>query len=211
YFRRGAPVALVGFLDRPNGPAAELRLPHQLVEQVADDFVAVGGYPNPVAALHQLQDDLGPDGRLARSGRALDGKVAAIEARRKQHGDVSRPFARLNKRRSFDHTLDARRLEAKEIAHGPKLPSTTKAMIDDVLAKPEKRVALIVGRDRTCWDQRGRVRHLGVGTAAELDPTGDAVNLDDRPRLFHAPRVVGLVANPDPVLLGRAEVVAEEF
>src|SRR5207245_6899092 len=135
---------------------------------------AVRRYSDPVAALDQLKNDLGADGRLAGSGWALDGEVRAIEARRKQYGHVSRAFACLNERRSFDHALDAWRLQAKEIAHGAKLPSTVKAVIHDVLAKPEKRIALIVRRDRACRYKRGRVRHLGVCTAAEFDPTGNA-------------------------------------
>src|SRR6266550_4160025 len=107
--------------------------------------MAVRRYPDPVAALDQLKDDLGADSRLTGSGRTLDGQVRAIEMRCKQHGDVSGTFARLNERRSFDHALDARRLQAKEIAHGAKLPSTAKALIHYVLAKPEKSIALIVG------------------------------------------------------------------
>src|SRR6202162_6102677 len=129
YLRRGTPIAVVGLLHRPDGLAAELRLPHQLVEQVADDFVAVGGYPDPAAALHQLTADLGTDGRLSGSGWALDGEIGAIQARRKQHGDISRPLARLKERRSFDDTLDTRRLQAQEITGGPKLSSTAKAVI----------------------------------------------------------------------------------
>src|SRR5437867_1484464 len=157
--------------------------------------MAVRRYPDPVAALDQLKDDLGADGRLAGSGRTLDGQVRAIETRCKQHGDVSRPFARLNERRSFDHALDAWRLQAKQIAHGPELPGTTKAVIHDVLAKPEKRIALIVGRDRACRYKRGWVRHLGVSTAAEFDPTPNAVKVVDGPRGLHPPWVVRLVAN----------------
>src|SRR5438034_2138066 len=143
--------------------------------------MAVRRYPDPVAALDQLKDDLGADGRLAGSGRTLDGQVRAIEARCKQHGDVSRAFPRLNERRSFDHALDTRRLQAKEITHRAKLPGTTKAVIHDVLAKPEKRIALIVGRDRACRYKRGRVRHIGVSTAAEFDPTSNAVKAVDGP------------------------------
>src|SRR6202171_2345936 len=207
---RVAAIALIGLLYGSDRLAAAPRFRHYRVEKVADDLVTIGSNPDAVAALDQLQDDLSTDGRLPGSGWALDSEISAIEARCKQHGDVSRPFACLNQRRSFDYTLDARRLQAKEIAGGPKLPSTTKTVIDDVLAKPQKRVALIVGWDRTCWDQRGRVRHLGVDTAAKFDPTGEAVNVGDVPRRFHAPWVVRLVANPDLVLLGRVEVVAED-
>src|SRR5207245_630059 len=124
-------------------------------------------------------------------------------------GDVSRAFACLNERRSFDHALDARRFQAKEIAHRAKLPSATEAVIDDVLAKPEKGVSLIVGRDRACRDKRGRVRYFGLLAATEFDPTGNAVKVVDRPRRLHAAWVVRLVANRHLVLLGRVEVVAE--
>src|SRR3989440_7122323 len=132
--------------------------------------MAVRRYPDPVAAFDQLKNDLGAYGRLAGSGRTLDGQVRAIEMRCKQHGDVSRAFACLNERRSFDHALDAWRLQAKQITHCPELPGITKAVIHDVLAKPEKRIALIVRWDRACRYERGRVRHLGVSTAAEFDP-----------------------------------------
>src|SRR2546421_5442031 len=132
--------------------------------------MAVRRYPDPVAAFDQLKNDLGAYGRLAGSGRTLDGQVRAIEMRCKQHGDVSCAFACLNERRSFDHALDAWRLQAKQITHCPELPGTTKALIHDVLAKSEKRIALIVRWDRACRYKRGRVRHLGVSTAAEFDP-----------------------------------------
>src|SRR2546421_8882292 len=99
--------------------------------------MAVRRYPDPVAAFDQLKNDLGAYGRLAGSGRTLDGQVRASEMRCKQHGDVSRAFACLNERRSFNHALDARRLQAKEITHRTKLPSTVKAVIHDMLAKPE--------------------------------------------------------------------------
>src|SRR5439155_9751218 len=172
--------------------------------------MAVRRYPDPIAPLDQLKDDLGADGRLAGSGRTLDGQIRAIEMRCKQYGDVSRAFACLNERRSLDHALDAWRLQAKQITHCAKLPSTPEAVIHDVLAKPEKRIALIVGRDRARRYKRGRVRHLGVSTAAEFDPTGNAVKVVDRPRRLHAARVVRLVANRHLVLLGRVEVVAED-
>src|SRR5205823_6446677 len=144
---RGAPVSLIGLLDCPDRLASSPRHLHELVEQVADDLMAVRRYPDSVAALDQLKDDLGSNGCLAGSGRTLDGQVRAIEMRCKQHGHVSGPFARLNERRSFDHALDARRLQAKEIAHRAKLPSATEAVIYDVLAKPEKGVSLIVSWD----------------------------------------------------------------
>src|SRR5437867_4449365 len=157
--------------------------------------MAVRRYPDPVAALDQLKDDLGADGRLAGSGRTLDGQVRAIEIRCKQHGDVSCAFACLNERRSFDHALDAWRLQAKQITHCPELAGTTKAVIHDVLAKPEKRIALIVGRDRACRYERGRVRHFGLLAATEFDPTRNAIKVVDRPRRLHAARVMRLVAN----------------
>src|SRR5207237_7128722 len=122
----------------------------------------------------------------------------------------SRPFACLNERRSFDHALDAWRLQAKQITHCPELPGTSKAMIHDVLAKPEKRIALIVGGDRACRYKRGRVRHFGLLAATEFDPARNAVKVVDRPRRLHAARVVRLVANRHLVLLGRVEVVTED-
>src|SRR5439155_8998696 len=172
--------------------------------------MAVRRYPDPVAAFDQLKNDLGAYGRLAGSGRTLDGQVRAIEMRCKQHGDVSRTFACLNERRSFDHTLDARRLQAKEITHCPELPGTTKAVIHDVLAKPEKSIALIVGRDGACRNERGRVRHFGLLAATQFDPTGNAVKVVDGSGGLHPPRVVWFVPNCDLVLLGRVEVVAED-
>ena len=99
-------------------------------------------------------------------------------------------------------------IQAKKIARCAKLAGTTEAVIYDVLAKAEKRVTLIACRDRACRNQGGRVRHLGLLAAAEFDPTGYAVEVMDCPCRRHAPRVVGLVANRDLVLLGWVEVVA---
>src|SRR5947207_15965409 len=105
--------------------------------------MAVRRYPDPVAALDQLKDDLGADGRRVGSGRTLDGQVRAIEARCKQHGDVSGAFVCLKERRYFYHALDAWLLQAKPIMHCAKLPSIAAVVIHDVLAKPEQRSALV--------------------------------------------------------------------
>src|SRR5438045_4163801 len=83
-------------------------------------------------------------------------------------------------------SFDARRLQAKQITHCPELPGTTKALIHDVLAKPQKRIALIVGRDRARRYKRGRVRHFGLLAATEFNPTRNAVKVVDRPRRLHA-------------------------
>src|SRR5207248_2798005 len=94
------------------------------------------------------------------SWRTLDREVRAVQTRRKQDGDILCPFTGLDERCPLDHTVNARRLEAKEIARSLKRTRAAYAMFRDILTEPEKGLALVVCGKRARRDQRGRVRQI---------------------------------------------------
>jgi hypothetical protein len=75
--------------------------------------VAVGRYSNTLAAPDQVEDHLGADRRLPGTRRTLNRQVRVVESRCQQHRDILCSLAGLNQRRSFNHALDPRRLEAE--------------------------------------------------------------------------------------------------
>src|SRR6266566_275131 len=132
---RDASIALVGLLHRPDYLPAALGVPHRLIEQVADDLVAVRRNANPLALFDQVEDQLSADRGLSRARRPLYGQIGLVEPRCQQLRDVLGSLTGLNQRGSLDYAVDPRRLEAEQIAGRPIRASPTKAIISSALAQ----------------------------------------------------------------------------
>ena len=68
----GGLLARPGLLRDPDGDAALLRLRGDLLEQRADDLVAVREHPDAPAGAHEIHDHLRAGRGLAGAGRTLD-------------------------------------------------------------------------------------------------------------------------------------------
>ncbi len=155
--------------------------------------------PDPLAALEQVQDQPRALPRLPGAGRPLDEEVPPLDAIDEllhlvELGDL---HALAVERRLAPQDALERRVAPVAVAHRA--------------AEPHQRRALVLRVPRPAGNQRLRQRlPLELRPAPELQPTGDVVELDERPRALASPRVDDLVAGIELVLLGRERERVDE-
>ncbi len=193
--RRSDRSPCAGFWPIRTAHAALLRLLGDLVEQVADDLVAVGGDADPPPAPDEVDDELGPGGGLAGPGRPLDGEVRVVEQRRepaqrrrrrarpgRRRAGRAAPRVRIRGRRTGPRRTGAAGAAGCRAPRGT-APSASIPFVGDPLPDPQQALALLRRADDLPRHERPWVRQLLLlRPALQLDPALDVVHVDDLAR-----------------------------